>query len=356
MDRYARLAMWAAGVVVAGWILGRFSTLVVIAVVVLIMTFPIYPLVDWLEERGRLSRSAAAAVTLLGLLLVVAAGFMILVPWVVAQGQVLLKIAPQGINAVADFISRWQTRLADPTMSRFLRTAWERAGEGAVSAANAAVSRIVNLVVKSFGQLYLVLLLPFIVYFVLLDYRHTRASVLSLISEPARTRIQHLLDTLTVTLRWGLWAQVIVSSIVGALIAVGLALIGVPGPLAIGLFAAVAEAIPYVGGFATYGVALLAAAPQGGTVWVWALVVVTVVKLLSNVLVPLVLGRITHIHPLAIIVSLLVLGQLFGLLGMFFAVPAVVVVREVLAWWRPPVASGTTAQAASPPASEPASR
>lgn len=336
MDRnWPRLAMWAAGLIVVGYVLGRFSTLVGIAVVVLFMTFPIYPLVDWLEERGRLSRGAAAAVTLLGLLVVVAVGLMILVPWVIAQGQLLLSIAPLGINAVADFLAGWQTRLADPTFPQFLRTAWERAGEGAVNAANGAVGRIVNLVVKSFGQLYLVLLLPFIVYFVLLDYRQTRASLLSLIPEPTGTRVRNLLDKLTVTLRWGLWAQVIVSSIVGALTAIGLAIIGVRGPLAIGLFAAVAEAIPYVGGIATYGVALLAAAPQGGTVWIWALVVVTVVKLLSNVLVPLVLGRMTHTHPLAIIVSLLILGQLFGLLGMFFAVPAVVVVREILAWWWP---------------------
>jgi len=82
-------------------------------------------------------------------------------------------------------------------------------------------------------------------------------------------------------------------------------------------------------------VVLLAAAPQGGAAWVWGMLVVTVVKSLSNVLVPLVLGRMTHIHPLAIIVALLTLGQVFGLLGMFFAVPAVVIVREILAWWRP---------------------
>ena len=61
--------------------------------------------------------------------------------------------------------------------------------------------------------------------------------------------------------------------------------------------------------------------------------------MLSNVLVPLILGRMTHTHPLAIIVALLVLGQLFGLIGMFFAVPAVVIVREILAWWHPEVAS-----------------
>jgi len=335
MERsWTRLAAWAVGLLVAGWVLGRFSTLVVMAVVVAIVTFPIYPLVDWLEQRARFSRGGAAVVTLLALLVVVVLGLMIVVPWVVYQGQLLLSIAPQGINSVADFLSRWQARVAEPTFPQLLRTAWERAGEGAVGAVNAAVSRLVNLAVKSFGQIYLALLLPFIVYFVLLDYRQTRESALSLIPEPMRTRVEGLLGKLTVTLRWGLWAQVVVSSIVGALTALGLWVIGVPGPLAIGVFAGVAEAIPYVGGFATYGVALLAAAPQGGTVWVWALLVVTVVKLLSNILVPLVLGRMTHTHPLAIIVALLALGQLFGLLGMFFAVPAVVVVREVFAWWR----------------------
>jgi putative permease len=70
-------------------------------------------------------------------------------------------------------------------------------------------------------------------------------------------------------------------------------------------------------------------------VWAWGLLVVTVVKLLSNVLVPLILGRMTHTHPLAIIVAQLALGQIFGLLGMFFAVPVVVCAREILAWWRP---------------------
>ncbi|MGH2375866.1 MAG: AI-2E family transporter, partial [bacterium] len=144
---------------------------------------------------------------------------------------------------------------------------------------------------------------------------------------------------LSTTLRWGLWAQVVVSSIVAALTAIGLAAVGVPGPLAIGAFAGVAEAIPYVGGFATYGVALLAAAPVGGSAWIGAMFVVTIVKVLANVLVPLVLGRMTRTHPLAIITALLVLGQLFGLLGMFFAVPLVVVVREILAWWRPVPAS-----------------
>lgn len=342
MDRsWLRPALWAAGLLAAVWVLGRLSTLVVTAVAVAVITFPIFPVVDWLETRGRMPRGAAAGLTLLGLTAVLMLGLMGVLPWIIRQVQVLLALAPQGIAAVTEFLSGWQTRVAEPAFPQFLRTAWERAGETAVTAANTAVARTVNVAARSIGQLYLLLLVPFAVYFVLLDYRQARASVLSLSSAVSRARVEAMLAKLTTTLRWGLWAQVIVSSIVGVLIAAGLALAGVPGPLAIGVFAGVAEAIPYIGGFATYGVALLAAAPKGGAVWAWALLVVTVVKLLANVLVPLVIGRMTRIHPLAIIVALLALGQLFGVLGMFFAVPAVVVVREIITWWRPAAVPGS---------------
>ena len=340
MDRsWPRLALWLVVAAALVWVLGRLSTLVGMTIAVLIITFPIFPLVDWLERRARLSRGAAAALVLLGLGVALLIGLAVVIPWIAGQVQVLIGIAPKGVAAVRNLFAALEVRMAEPTFPDLLRTAWDRAGEAAVTAANNAVRHAVNLAVGIFSQLYLLLLLPFVVYFVLLDYPRTRASTLALIPEPTRGRLERLLTKLTVTLRWGLWAQVVVSSIVGALTGIGLAIVAVPGPVAIAAFAGVAEAIPYIGGFATYIVVLIAAAPQGGSAWAWGMVVVTIVKLLSNVLVPLVLGRMTHTHPLAIIVALLVLGQLFGLIGMFFAVPAVVIVREILAWWRPEGAS-----------------
>ncbi|MDR7417362.1 MAG: AI-2E family transporter [Armatimonadota bacterium] len=358
MDRnWARIALWAAGLLVAAWLLRRFSTLVTVAIVCGMITFPIYPVVDWLERRWHLSRGLAAGLTLLGVLAVLTLGVFSVVPWIAYQVQVLLTIAPRGIRAVNDFLAHWQTRVAEPTFPQYLRAAWEQIGETAVGAANATVSRVVSTAVNWFGRLYLLLLVPFIIYFVLLDYEQIRRAILGLVREPARTRVETLLGKLTMTLRWGLWAQVVVSSIVGTLTAVGLWLLRIPGALAIGVFGGIAEAIPYIGGFATYGVVLLAAAPLGGTVWVWGMVVVTVVKLLSNVLVPLVLGRMTRTHPLAIITALLALGQLFGVLGMFFAVPVVVVAKEFLAWWQEGRTAPLAAQAggSSPPV-EPAPR
>ncbi|MDR7522481.1 MAG: AI-2E family transporter [Armatimonadota bacterium] len=335
MDRlWSRLALGAAGVLAALWILQRFSTLAVMAVIVGIVTFPIYPVVDWLEQRARLSRGVAAGLTLVVLMAILGLGVVGVFPWAMGQVRILLDLTPRGIRAVAEVLSAWQARVDEPTFPGLLRAAWERAGEAAVTAANSVVTRTVNLAVRSIGQLYLLLLLPFVIYFVLLDYRSVRETILSLVREPHRTRIADLLGTLTTTLRWGLWAQVVVSTIVGVMTALGLAIVGVPGAWAIGIFSGIAEAIPYVGGFATYGVALVAAVPRGGSEWVWAMLVVTVVKVAVNVMVPWILGRFTRTHPLAIIMALLVLAQLFGVIGMFFAVPVVVVVREVFAWWR----------------------
>jgi predicted PurR-regulated permease PerM len=271
---------------------------------------------------------------MLGVLAVMVLGLLIVIPWIAAQVQVLMGVAPSGISAVRGLITRWQAQVAEPTFPQFLRSAWDRAGETAMGAANAAASRLVNVALSWFGNAYLLLLVPFMIYFVLLDYRQMRDSALSFVPRSMRGRVEVLLGKLSTTLRWGLWAQVVVSSIVGVLTWIGLWIVGVPGALAIGLFGGVAEAIPYVGGFATYGVAVIAAAPRGGSVWLWAIVVVTVVKLLSNVIVPLVMGRLTKQHPLAIIAAVLVLGQLFGLLGMFFSVPVVVILREIIAWWR----------------------
>ena len=335
MDRnWTRIGAWIAGIIVTAWALTRFGTLVGIAVVAGMITFPIFPLVDWLEQRGRLSRGFAAAITLLGVVLAITIGIVIVIPWVASQMQVLLRIAPQGLKALREFVAHWQSQTAGTAYQGYLDLAIQRTGETLIGAANTAASGVVSTAIAWLGKIYLILLVPFVIYFVLMDYRQIREAGLAFVRQPARGRIEALLATLTSTLRWGLWAQVIVSSIVGAIQGIGLALLGVPGALAIGLFGGIAETIPYIGGFATYVVVLLAAAPMGGSTWVWAMVVITVAKLLSNILVPLILGRMTHTHPLAIMASLLILGELFGVLGMFFAVPAVVVVREIYAWWQ----------------------
>jgi len=63
------------------------------------------------------------------------------------------------------------------------------------------------------------------------------------------------------------------------------------------------------------------------------------------VLVPLLFSEVVNLHPLAIIISVLFFGGLFGLWGVFFAIPLATLVQAVMNAWpkareQMPVASG----------------
>ena len=53
----------------------------------------------------------------------------------------------------------------------------------------------------------------------------------------------------------------------------------------------------------------------------------------GNVLVPLLFSEAVKIHPVAIIVSVLIFGGLWGMWGVFFAIPLATLVKAVFTAW-----------------------
>ena len=94
--------------------------------------------------------------------------------------------------------------------------------------------------------------------------------------------------------------------------------------------------IPYVGAVAvTVPIALIAYFQWGFTAKLgYLLLVYQIVQILDgNVLVPLLFSEAVNIHPLAIIVAVLFFGGLFGLWGVFFAIPLATLIQAVLNAW-----------------------
>jgi len=53
----------------------------------------------------------------------------------------------------------------------------------------------------------------------------------------------------------------------------------------------------------------------------------------GNLLVPLLFSEVVNIHPVAIIVAVLFFGGLFGVWGVFFAIPLATVVQAIIIAW-----------------------
>ncbi len=129
------------------------------------------------------------------------------------------------------------------------------------------------------------------------------------------------------------WARgVAINGIItGLSIGVLLSLIGVQPALIFGVFAFFGEFLPNIGAFLVSIPILLVALSMGATkFWLALGVIVLVYQVELNVLVPGVLGKEMRLHPVNILFFTLATAELFGLLGVFLAVPAAALVQIVI--------------------------
>jgi predicted PurR-regulated permease PerM len=154
-----------------------------------------------------------------------------------------------------------------------------------------------------------------------------REGVLSLVPKDRRPRLREVMNTCGRALKGWLKAQLVSMVLVGSLIGIGLALIGAPAPLALGLFTGLAQFVPIVGPIAAAVPALLVSATGGGQMLLLTLALyVGVSQLESNLITPLVQKNLASLPVVVGIFAVVGLGTLFGPLGILFATPLALVI------------------------------
>lgn len=104
----------------------------------------------------------------------------------------------------------------------------------------------------------------------------------------------------------------------------------------ISFFIGLSVLVPYVGAtIMTIPVALMAFFQWGvGHQFIYTLTAYGVIQLIDgNVLVPILLAGVVNLHPVAIIMAILIFGGLWGLWGLFFAIPLATLVHALINAW-----------------------
>lgn len=112
--------------------------------------------------------------------------------------------------------------------------------------------------------------------------------------------------------------------------------IGMDYAMLLGFLVGLSVIIPYIGAtVATFPVAVLAYFQWGwGADFGVAVLAYTIIQVLDgNLLVPILLSEVVDLHPIAIITAILVFGGVWGLWGVFFAIPLATLVQAVLNAW-----------------------
>lgn len=139
-------------------------------------------------------------------------------------------------------------------------------------------------------------------------------------------QVEDALESAGAALRLWLGAQLVSMAIVGAMVGLGAWWIGLPAPLALGLFAGLAEFVPTIGAFVGAVPALLLAVPEGWNALLWTGALLLVVQQVeSNVVTPLVQRRMARVPPALLLFTVVAVGVVFGLWGVVVAAPMTVV-------------------------------
>lgn len=166
-------------------------------------------------------------------------------------------------------------------------------------------------------------------------------SVRDIVPEPYRPEVLELVDRLRRVWDAFVRGQLLLMLIIGTVVGVGAAILGLPNALSLGVLAGFLELVPSLGPFLATVPAVLIALLQGSNHFAiangWFALIVLVfyvgVQSLENTfIVPRVLGDAVKVHPLVILAGVLVGAATAGVLGVFLAAPTIASLREVLGY------------------------
>jgi predicted PurR-regulated permease PerM len=318
----AGIVAWAVvGLILAAlaglYVLGQVRLVVIPLVLALFPAALLAPVQDVLR-RAKVPPAVASLIVLFGGIGLLALVFVVLVPQVAEEVPRLTQQVQTGLEQLQTFLDSGPLGLDPQVVRDVIENAQEAIAESeglrtGVLGAAGAVAEITTML----------LLLLVVLFFYLKDGDRIALWLRSLFPASVRADAGEIGSRAWVTVGAYFRGQLFVAFVDGLFIGIGLWIIGVPLALPLAVLVFFGGLFPIVGAVASGAVAILVALASGGPSMALAVlaIVIAVQQLESNILAPLVLGKATELHPLAVITVLTIGGILLGVLGAFLAVP-----------------------------------
>lgn len=180
------------------------------------------------------------------------------------------------------------------------------------------------------------LLVPLFLYFFFKESKNMKAKTMGFIPNSIFEKTYVLASQFNTKFAEYIIAKFIEATILGAIVTIGLMIIGFPYPFILGIIAGVTNILPYVGPIIGVIPALAIALLSSNTnvSFLGAGIVYLIANAVDMVLVfPLLVSKIVNLHPVLVIVSVLAGGQIGGVVGMIVVIPFVafvqILIREI---------------------------
>ncbi len=308
-------------------------------VVAFIIAYILSPIINYVE-RYNISRTVSILSLYLILAILLLILFNVIIPQLIRQGidfsntiknyltnTETINLQSLGLSKLQSFMEKIETKFPAMNIDEQLKSFIDK------DKINDIIAQIPLFFKSIVNLLAFLIIVPVIVFFILKDERIFIRKIFSSISNRYFEFSLHLLEEIEESFGKFLRALLLENFLVAVMSIIGLLILNIPNAIILGLIIGLTNPIkyfgPFIGAIPTFLVILLGPTPLIYLLYV-TIVFFIVQQIDSLILFPWLVGKSMKMHPLWVLLTVIAGGYAFGILGMLFAVPIVLLIKLVI--------------------------
>lgn len=291
------------------------------------------PLVKFLQKKG-LRRGIGTLLTYLVIIGVLSLIIGEIIPLMSEQLNELIKTVPSIIDSSKVWLDGIFDNLKSIDGINIENVKNEIFEKIALAGANITAnmpSLFVNIVKNFFSGMGNIVIGFIIGFYLLISFDNVNDTFITLFPKKMQKDTRDLVYQVNTSLRKFVVGASFDSSIIFVISAIGFLIAGLKAPFLFAFFCGITNVIPFAGPYIGGIPAVIVAFSQSTGTGIFVLLIIVVVQFLEgNFIQPLVMSKITKLHPVTIMIGLLVFGHFFGILGMFISTPVIAAVKSII--------------------------
>jgi predicted PurR-regulated permease PerM len=333
LPRAAMITLVAGGAALATvWVLASISDFLLTLAISFFLAFAMLPAVQWLTEKWNWRRGAATGAVMVAGALIGAVFVFAILNVVIGQASGIANSLPETI----DRLTGWLNRSFDMQIDT---STWDLSSDAVQGWLQDHGSDILGgalgLTSSVFGIIFRQMTVGLFLFYILADFPRLRAAVGRRMPQNQQKTFDHITQITVDKVGGWVYSRGLLAAISALFSSIAFLIIGLPYPLAMGLWVGViSQFIPTVGTYIAGAVPVIIALMSGDPLdAVWVIVAITIYQQIENYLIsPRVTKNTMDLHPAvafgAAIVGASLLGGFGALIALPFAAAVTVIVQE----------------------------
>lgn len=323
-------------------VLSFLAVIMLPVVISALLYYLLKPIVDLLEKAGA---SRIVAITLVFIVLsgLLIWGVAVAVPSLVDQILTFADNLPsylkEGEKQVNLLLKNNQFNAIRPQLENMVNNFSSKAADYAETFSKSAVNWVGNVASLVTRVAVAIMISPFILFYLLRDSGKFKERFIEYLPTKIRQPSLRVLSNINAQLSSYVQGQVTVAIVVAILFSIMFSVIQLRYATTLAIIAGILNMVPYLGSFLAMIPAFILAMVAGPIMVVKVAVVFMIEQTIEGRFVtPLVIGSKLNIHPITILFVLLTAGSMFGVWGVFLAIPIYasvkVILSEIFTWYK----------------------